>query len=233
MTHSTLKMDLSEAFKFWAMYLLVFLVYNIAILLVLNYFSSKHNIIAKNKTITFFKFSSIFLVCLHISGMMISSSGPKYIFNFLAYMFAFISFVFLVALGLDNYKFKLFFNMGSGVLVYFFNLMAIFFNHDSEDKNKFLLNNPNMMIVPASSCALQVAYFFYNIILYNYQHYNILTITADVPDEDCSICLENLKETQSCKLRCNHYFHYNCIMTNFNSNNKCPICRTEFILTQV
>ena len=49
----------------------------------------------------------------------------------------------------------------------------------------------------------------------------------------CSICYENIGETNSAHTSCNHLFHFSCILKNMklNSNTgyKCPLCRKEFI----
>ncbi len=111
--------------------------------------------------------------------------------------------------------------------------MAIYLNNNNDTGGVLQLSSPSMMVIPAIGCSLQIAYFIYNYILYKYEHYNILTIETNIPEEECSICLENLRTSKSCKLKCNHYYHYNCVMEHFKNNNKCPICRTEFILGQV
>lgn len=48
----------------------------------------------------------------------------------------------------------------------------------------------------------------------------------------CSICMEDIKETDNCTLTCNHKYHLSCILQLFKTkqdfNNKCPLCRKEF-----
>ena len=57
-------------------------------------------------------------------------------------------------------------------------------------------------------------------------------------DEDCSICGLNLKDKYSHQLKCNHIFHYECLMKTFSHNlgkhyggkktyNSCPYCRNK------
>ena len=52
------------------------------------------------------------------------------------------------------------------------------------------------------------------------------------PVDSCPICLEQIKENNCCTLKCNHNFHFECIMELYRSNNnfsnKCPMCRDEF-----
>ena len=59
--------------------------------------------------------------------------------------------------------------------------------------------------------------------------------------DECSICLDNMNEN-NIKLKCNHYFHINCIFDwsrnnnniYYNNNNTyiikglCPICNTSY-----
>lgn len=51
--------------------------------------------------------------------------------------------------------------------------------------------------------------------------------------EPCSICLEQIKDTNHCTLDCGHKFHLPCIFELYKQftskfNNKCPLCRKEF-----
>lgn len=41
----------------------------------------------------------------------------------------------------------------------------------------------------------------------------------------CSICLDNISNSDVKELRCNHKFHRNCINTWLQDNNTCPLCR--------
>lgn len=54
----------------------------------------------------------------------------------------------------------------------------------------------------------------------------------EVVEEECSICLENIKEKNMCVLDCEHKFHLRCIMklhqTGMNYNNICPLCRQNY-----
>ena len=47
-------------------------------------------------------------------------------------------------------------------------------------------------------------------------------------EEVCSICGDSLKKHYCQKLKCNHEFHYECLMKSFISmkNNNCPYCRS-------
>ena len=41
-------------------------------------------------------------------------------------------------------------------------------------------------------------------------------------DKECPICLEN---KTNIKLKCDHYFHEDCILTWFEHDLSCPMCR--------
>lgn len=57
--------------------------------------------------------------------------------------------------------------------------------------------------------------------------YEPVTVIDDVKDESCCICLNKLSENVI-KLKCNHYFHNNCISDWFGVNMSCPICRENY-----
>lgn len=44
---------------------------------------------------------------------------------------------------------------------------------------------------------------------------------------NCCICGESIESQLSCKLACNHEFHYNCLALTFKNmkTNACPLCR--------
>ncbi len=43
----------------------------------------------------------------------------------------------------------------------------------------------------------------------------------------CAVCLEEVRQSQSKKLKCKHIFHEKCIMTWFETSIECPTCRME------
>lgn len=43
----------------------------------------------------------------------------------------------------------------------------------------------------------------------------------------CAVCLEELKTSESRKLKCKHAFHTRCIMRHFEESIECPLCRME------
>ena len=47
-------------------------------------------------------------------------------------------------------------------------------------------------------------------------------------EEVCSICGDKLNTSYAQKLKCNHVFHYECLMKSFKGmkNTDCPYCRT-------
>ena len=47
-------------------------------------------------------------------------------------------------------------------------------------------------------------------------------------EDECAICLDELRTNVSVELACSHQFHRVCILTHFNNNLNCPICRHDF-----
>ena len=45
-------------------------------------------------------------------------------------------------------------------------------------------------------------------------------------ENDCSICLERMKQRKIIHLLCGHDFHHNCINQWKKLNNSCPLCRS-------
>eukprot|EP01097_Dermamoeba_algensis_P011129 TRINITY_DN8490_c0_g1_i1.p1 TRINITY_DN8490_c0_g1~~TRINITY_DN8490_c0_g1_i1.p1 ORF type:complete len:394 (-),score=74.25 TRINITY_DN8490_c0_g1_i1:11-1192(-) len=45
--------------------------------------------------------------------------------------------------------------------------------------------------------------------------------------EQCGICLEELKEKKTSRLKCKHMFHQDCIGEWLERKNSCPVCRVE------
>ena len=58
---------------------------------------------------------------------------------------------------------------------------------------------------------------------------NTLVICNELPDNVCSICLDEFKEDDILKkLNCEHIFHKDCLEPWLNNNNRnCPLCRTD------
>lgn len=66
--------------------------------------------------------------------------------------------------------------------------------------------------------------------------------TENIPDEECPICLEPLRSTQTntcCggyarKLKCgNHFVHVSCQINKNTDLLKCPVCRTQLASTDI
>ena len=60
---------------------------------------------------------------------------------------------------------------------------------------------------------------------------NTLLLCNELPDESCSICLEEFKSGDNIKkLNCTHIFHKECLEPWLNDNNRnCPMCRTDIL----
>jgi len=55
-------------------------------------------------------------------------------------------------------------------------------------------------------------------------------------ENECSICLEELLENDTCELKCGHYFHSTCLKKWYDislfskTDCKCPYCRTDCVV---
>lgn len=220
-------MEKQEAVKYWGFYLIAIMTYNITIMIFLyiSCIKSKQNI--KKNILIFFKSSSIFFSIIYCGFMMISSFGPIYIFNIICIIIAFLSIGFIFPRR-NEYKLRLMFNIGTAIIMYFFNIMVIVLNQDQDSKNLVLnFKNQEAMVIPAIGCATQTSYLICNFILLKYEHYKLFVVTSEHPNEICSICLDDLSAKSVAKLKCSHYYHKDCILESFKNNSKCPICRTD------
>lgn len=65
----------------------------------------------------------------------------------------------------------------------------------------------------------------------NVNSLNTLLLCDELPDDSCSICLEEFKSGDNIKkLNCTHIFHKECLEPWLNDNNRnCPMCRTDIL----
>ena len=65
----------------------------------------------------------------------------------------------------------------------------------------------------------------------NVNSLNTLLLCDELPDDSCSICLEDFKTGDNIKkLNCTHIFHKECLEPWLNDNNRnCPMCRTDIL----
>ena len=64
----------------------------------------------------------------------------------------------------------------------------------------------------------------------NIDNLNTLLLCNELPDDLCSICLEDFKEGDKIKkLNCNHVYHEECLIPWLNKNDYCPMCRQNII----
>jgi len=63
----------------------------------------------------------------------------------------------------------------------------------------------------------------------NIDSLNTLVVCDELPENNCSICLEEFKNEDILKkLNCDHIFHKDCLqpwINNNNNNKTCPLCR--------
>ena len=57
-------------------------------------------------------------------------------------------------------------------------------------------------------------------------------VSTPTKSDNCPICLDPIKDNNSCILKCEHKFHLECIFELYRTknafSNKCPMCRDEF-----
>ena len=64
----------------------------------------------------------------------------------------------------------------------------------------------------------------------NINSLNTLLLCDELPDDTCSICLDEFKEGDKIKkLNCNHIYHEKCLLPWLNNNDCCPMCRQNII----
>ena len=76
-------------------------------------------------------------------------------------------------------------------------------------------------------------YFLHVLFIKEYSHFILLSmIVIDTTQQDeCPICLEELKTKKSIKTSCDHTYHEECMNVSLESSLKCPMCRKEFQYT--
>ena len=65
----------------------------------------------------------------------------------------------------------------------------------------------------------------------NVNSLNTLLLCNELPDDSCSICLDDFKTGDDIKkLNCTHIFHKECLEPWLNDNNRnCPMCRSDIL----
>lgn len=53
----------------------------------------------------------------------------------------------------------------------------------------------------------------------------VMCVENPFPREDCPICMDDIKKTDSFTTRCGHMFHGTCMLQHMKHNNDCPCCR--------
>ena len=74
---------------------------------------------------------------------------------------------------------------------------------------------------------------FYNIFFKTNKIYSISCepCEKEYSTDECAICL-NLLNSHTLTLGCGHIFHSDCLLTWFEHNMTCPVCRKPFIWTK-
>ena len=64
----------------------------------------------------------------------------------------------------------------------------------------------------------------------NIENLNTLIVCNELPENNCSICLDEFKNEDILKkLNCSHIFHKDCLAPWINNNKSCPLCRTDIL----
>ena len=64
----------------------------------------------------------------------------------------------------------------------------------------------------------------------NIENLNTLIVCNELPENNCSICLDEFKNEDILKkLNCSHIFHKDCLVPWINNNKSCPLCRTDIL----
>jgi hypothetical protein len=76
-------------------------------------------------------------------------------------------------------------------------------------------------------------YFLHVLYLKEYSNFILLSMVVvdNTQQDECPICLEELKTKKSVKTSCNHAYHEECMKVSLESSLKCPMCRKEFQYT--
>jgi hypothetical protein len=64
----------------------------------------------------------------------------------------------------------------------------------------------------------------------NIENLNTLIVCNELPENNCSICLDEFKNEDILKkLNCSHIFHKDCLVPWINNYKSCPLCRTDIL----
>ena len=108
----------------------------------------------------------------------------------------------------------------------FFTLLYYCFTLNQQFNNTILLNICTLALTVIKNAEYSNEMVDYNII--SSESIPYLSVINDFPDNtECTICLDTIIGNCT-KLKCNHYFHLNCIRNwMLRGNSTCPICRTQ------
>ena len=133
---------------------------------------------------------------------------------------------------------------------YLYNKPNIYNNDNNNNTNILLLNHDMLALNILFGISIVTMFGFYAFKCYNklretisinnnnvrrnnridINNLNTLLLCEELPDESCSICLEEFKTGDNIKkLNCTHIFHKECLEPWLNNNINCPMCRTDIL----
>lgn len=117
------------------------------------------------------------------------------------------------------------------VAIFSFNLLFTFLFYEKCEEDLSNTDTYYYYILFGSSIGPSMTAYNGVFLIINIKHYPVITNlekVRNVPEEDCSICLEELKKDVCVKTLCSHIYHEKCIRVSLENSNKCPLCRFDF-----
>lgn len=183
---------------------------------------------------TYVTFSIIMSICHTCFLILISIYYTKHIGISLACLLIYISY----NLGLVCFKYsypcpKIFyvFLAGCWLAIFSFNLLFVVLFYENCENDLSNTNKYYHYILFGSNIGPSMAMYNGMFLIINIKHYPVrinLENIRNIPEEDCSICLDELKKDVCVKTSCSHIYHEKCIRVSLQNSNKCPLCRHDF-----
>jgi hypothetical protein len=121
--------------------------------------------------------------------------------------------------------------IGCWLAIFAFNLLFITFFYQQCDEDLSYTSKYYYYILFGASIGPSMTMYNGMFLILNIKHYPViinLEKVRNAPDEDCSICLDELKKESCVKTPCSHIYHEKCIKVSLENSNKCPLCRSDF-----
>lgn len=221
----------TELFWFGFFFLLVF----VNVILISWHIYNKKN--HRNDIYSFYTyviFSAVMSIIHIVFLILVSIYYTKHIGISLACLLIYISYNLSLIRFKYNYPFpKIFyvFLLCCWLAIFSFNLLFIFLFYEKCEEDLSNTDTYYYYILFGSSIGASMTQYNGIFLIINIKPYPIRTKLekiSNVPEEDCSICLDELKKDVCVKTTCSHIYHEKCIRVSLENNNKCPLCRRDF-----